>query len=47
MIWRRVLVPVAWTLEELHGVIQAAMGWEGRTRPATAAKPLVDAFRSV
>jgi pRiA4b ORF-3-like protein len=29
MIWRRVLVPVAWTLEELHGVIQAAMGWEG------------------
>ena len=29
MIWRRVLLPVAWTLEELHGVIQAAMGWEG------------------
>ena len=26
MIWRRVLLPVAWTLEELHGVIQAAMG---------------------
>jgi hypothetical protein len=29
MIWRRVLLPVAWTLEELHGAIQAAMGWEG------------------
>ena len=29
MIWRRVLLPVSWTLEELHGVIQAAMGWEG------------------
>ena len=26
---RRVLLPVDWTLEELHGVIQAAMGWEG------------------
>jgi hypothetical protein len=22
-------VPISWTLEELHGVIQAAMGWEG------------------
>jgi hypothetical protein len=29
MIWRRVLVPASYTLEELHGVIQAAMGWEG------------------
>lgn len=29
MIWRRVLLPITWTLEELHGVIQAAMGWEG------------------
>ena len=29
MIWRRVLLPVAGTLEELHGVIQAGMGWEG------------------
>jgi hypothetical protein len=28
MIWRRVLVPVAFTLRELHGVIQVAMGWE-------------------
>jgi hypothetical protein len=28
MIWRRVLVPAAYTLEELHGVIQLAMGWE-------------------
>ena len=29
MIWRRVLVPAAFTLRELHGVIQVAMGWEG------------------
>jgi hypothetical protein len=29
MIWRRVLVPGSSTLQELHGVIQAAMGWEG------------------
>jgi hypothetical protein len=29
MIWRRVLVPVTFTLRELHGVIQVAMGWEG------------------
>ena len=29
MIWRRVLVPTAYTLRELHGVIQVAMGWEG------------------
>src|SRR3954468_9564791 len=29
MIWRRVLVPTTFTLRELHGVIQAAMGWEG------------------
>ncbi len=29
MIWRRVLVPTSSTLQELHGVIQAAMGWEG------------------
>jgi Plasmid pRiA4b ORF-3-like protein len=29
MVWRRVLVPVAMTLGELHGVIQVAMGWEG------------------
>ncbi len=29
MIWRRVLVPASSTLQELHGVIQAAMGWEG------------------
>jgi hypothetical protein len=29
MIWRRVLVPTAFTLRELHGVIQVAMGWEG------------------
>ncbi len=29
MIWRRVLVPEHYTLRELHGVIQNAMGWEG------------------
>lgn len=29
MIWRRVLVPASCTLHELHGVIQAVMGWEG------------------
>ena len=26
MIWRRVLIPASYTLEELHGVIQVAMG---------------------
>lgn len=29
MIWRRVLVPEAVSLLELHGVVQLAMGWEG------------------
>ncbi|WP_448208257.1 plasmid pRiA4b ORF-3 family protein [Azospirillum sp. sgz302134] len=29
MVWRRLLVPAAFTLEELHGVLQVAMGWEG------------------
>ena len=29
MVWRRVLVPSATTLRELHGVIQVAMGWHG------------------
>jgi Plasmid pRiA4b ORF-3-like protein len=29
MIWRRVLVPAAFSLRELHGVMQVAMGWEG------------------
>jgi len=29
MIWRRLLVPGASTLRELHGMIQVAMGWEG------------------
>lgn len=29
MVWRRLLVPAAFTLEELHGVLQGAMGWEG------------------
>jgi hypothetical protein len=28
MVWRRLLVPASYTLEELHGVIQVAMGWE-------------------
>jgi hypothetical protein len=26
MVWRRILVPTAFTLRELHGVIQVAMG---------------------
>ena len=30
VIWRRVLVPGGMTLERLHSVIQAAMGWENR-----------------
>jgi hypothetical protein len=29
MVWRRVLVQAAFTLRELHGVIQVAMGWAG------------------
>lgn len=29
MIWRRILVCASTTLHELHGIIQAAMGWEG------------------
>jgi hypothetical protein len=29
MVWRRILVPTAFTLRELHGVILATMGWEG------------------
>jgi hypothetical protein len=29
MIWRRVLLPASYTLEELHGLIQVTMGWEG------------------
>jgi hypothetical protein len=29
MVWRRLLVPAATSLRELHGVIQVAMGWEG------------------
>jgi hypothetical protein len=29
MVWRRVLVPSGFTLRELHGVLQVAMGWEG------------------
>lgn len=29
MIWRRVLVPASMSLQDLHGIIQAAMGWEG------------------
>lgn len=28
MVWRRVLVPDTNTLEDLHGIIQVAMGWE-------------------
>jgi hypothetical protein len=29
MAWRRILVPASFTLRELHGVIQVAMGWNG------------------
>src|ERR1700730_8890754 len=29
MIWRRVLVPAAFSLRELHGVMRVAMGWAG------------------
>ena len=29
IVWRRVLVPDTFTLEELHGIIQVTMGWEG------------------
>lgn len=29
MVWRRVLVPASFTLREMHGVIQVAMGWDG------------------
>jgi len=47
MVRRRVLVPNACTLRELHGVIQVAMGWEGihrfccnsKERPSIAARP--------
>ncbi len=28
MIWRRVLIPSATTLRDLHGVLEVAMGWE-------------------
>ena len=29
MVWRRLLVPAAASMRELHGIIQVAMGWEG------------------
>jgi hypothetical protein len=28
-VWRRVLIPAAYSLDRVHAVIQAAMGWEG------------------
>lgn len=28
MVWRQVLVPASFSLRELHGVLQVAMGWE-------------------
>ena len=33
MVWRRLLVPASFTLRELHGVIQVAMGWESAYIP--------------
>ena len=29
MVWRRVLVPEPVTFRGLHGILQAAMGWDG------------------
>ncbi len=29
MVWRRLLVPAGYSLRELHGAIQVAMGWAG------------------
>jgi len=29
MVWRRVLVYSSTSLRELHGIVQAAMGWDG------------------
>lgn len=29
MVWRRLHVPAVFTLRQLHGVIQVAMGWQG------------------
>ena len=29
MMWRRVLVPESVTLQELHGILQVGMGWDG------------------
>jgi hypothetical protein len=29
MVWRRVLVPAAITLKDLHGVFQVVLGWRG------------------
>jgi Plasmid pRiA4b ORF-3-like protein len=39
MVWRRVLVPTTFTLRELHGVIQVAMGWEGITSMFSSCVP--------
>ena len=54
MVWRRLLVPGACTLRELHGVLQVAMGWEGihlyqflPVLPARPAPGLVGAVRLV
>jgi hypothetical protein len=46
MVWRRVLVPAAFTLRELHGVIQVAMGWEGFHLSNPAFVPCATAPRS-
>jgi len=39
MVWRRVLVSAAFTLCELHGVIQVAMGWDGSISTNSACAP--------
>jgi Plasmid pRiA4b ORF-3-like protein len=39
MVWRRLLVPSTYTLRELHGVLQVAMGWEAFTSTSSACAP--------
>ena len=44
MVWRRVLVPSSFTLRELHGVIQVAMGWEGIHLTSSNCAPRITAL---